>query len=66
MGAVPLAGAIAQLSWIKGHPIGSVFVPQEAEGARRKARCRGLAKGESLKASVSSSSRTSPRPAARR
>ena len=26
MGAVPLAGAIAQLSWIKGHPIAAFFV----------------------------------------
>src|ERR1700742_4001887 len=25
MGAVPLAGAIAQLSWIKGHPISAFF-----------------------------------------
>src|SRR4030081_2230446 len=36
MGAVPLAGAIAQLSWIKGHPIAAFFVrkkPKE-QGAR--------------------------------
>src|SRR5882724_9608289 len=26
MGAVPLAGALAQLSWIKGHPIAAFFV----------------------------------------
>ena len=26
MGAVPLAGAIAQLSWLKGHPIAAFFV----------------------------------------
>src|SRR6187549_1174442 len=26
MGAVPIAGAIAQLSWIKGTPIAAVFV----------------------------------------
>src|SRR6202158_6478775 len=26
MGAVPLAGAIAQISWIKGHPIAAFFV----------------------------------------
>ena len=26
MGAVPIAGAIAQLSWINGHPIAAFFV----------------------------------------
>jgi len=36
MGAVPLAGAIAQISWIKGHPIAAFFAVE------------GLAKGESL------------------
>src|SRR6202158_2352226 len=46
MGAVPLAGAIAQLSWIKGHPIAGFFVrkkpkehgaplPVEGRGKRR-------------------------------
>src|SRR5450631_477680 len=37
MGAVPLAGAIAQLSWIKGHPIAAFFVRKKPKehGARR-------------------------------
>jgi len=36
MGAVPLAGAIAQLSWIKGHPIAAFFVRKKPKehGAR--------------------------------
>lgn len=35
MGAVPLAGALAQISWIKGHPIAAFFVrkkPKEHAG----------------------------------
>src|ERR1700747_1740231 len=36
MGAVPLAGAIAQLSWLKNHPIAAVFVRKKPKehGAR--------------------------------
>ena len=34
MGAVPLAGAIAQLSWIKGHPIAAFFVVNTWEKKR--------------------------------
>jgi orotate phosphoribosyltransferase len=49
MGAVPLAGAIAQISWIKGHPISAFFVRKKPKehGARRA--IEGLAKGESLR-----------------
>ena len=36
MGAVPLAGAMAQLSWLKGHPIAAFFVRKQAEGTWRK------------------------------
>ena len=48
MGAVPIAGSIAQLSWLKGHPIAAFFVrktPKE-HGARHAV--EGLAKGETL------------------
>ena len=40
MGAVPLAGAIAQLSWIKGHPIAAFFVRKKPKehGARLRSR----------------------------
>src|SRR6202048_1507881 len=31
MGAVPLAGAVAQLSWIQGHPIAAFFVRKKAK-----------------------------------
>src|SRR4051794_41850592 len=31
MGAVPLAGAVAQLSWVKGHPIAALFFRQKPE-----------------------------------
>src|ERR1700710_211965 len=36
MGAVPIAGAIAQLSWLKGHPIAAFFVRKKPKehGAR--------------------------------
>ncbi|MGX1297468.1 orotate phosphoribosyltransferase [Bradyrhizobium ottawaense] len=52
MGAVPLAGALAQISWIKGHPIAAFFVrkkPKEhgaAEGP--KLAIEGLPRGETL------------------
>ena len=66
MGAVPLAGAIAQLSWIKGHPIAAFFVRKEPKEHGAKLAIEGLAKGESLAANAWSWSRTSPRQAARR
>ena len=31
MGAVPLAGALAQLSWLKGHPIAAFFVRKKSK-----------------------------------
>lgn len=48
MGAVPLAGAIAQLSWINGHPIAAFFVRKKPKDYGAKAQVEGLAKGESL------------------
>lgn len=48
MGAVPLAGAIAQLSWIKGPSARGVFRAQEAEEHGARLAVEGLAKGESL------------------
>lgn len=49
MGAVPLAGAIAQLSWIKGHPIGAFFVRKKPKEHGARLAVEGLAKGESLR-----------------
>jgi orotate phosphoribosyltransferase len=48
MGAVPIAGAIAQLSWIKGKPIAAVFVRKKPKDYGAKLSVEGLAKGESL------------------
>lgn len=48
MGAVPLAGAIAQLSWIKGHPIAAFFVRKKPKEHGAKLAIEGLAKGETL------------------
>jgi orotate phosphoribosyltransferase len=48
MGAVPLAGAIAQLSWIKGHPIAAFFVRKKPKEHGAKLAVEGLAKGETL------------------
>ena len=48
MGAVPLAGAIAQLSWIKGHPISAFFVRKKPKEHGARLAVEGLAKGESL------------------
>jgi orotate phosphoribosyltransferase len=48
MGAVPLAGAIAQLSWIKGQPIGAVFVRKKPKEYGARLSVEGLARGESL------------------
>src|SRR6201993_1078757 len=49
MGAVPLAGAIAQISWIKGHPISAFFVRKKPKEHGARLAVEGLAKGESLR-----------------
>jgi orotate phosphoribosyltransferase len=49
MGAVPLAGAIAQLSWLKGHPIAAFFVRKKPKEHGARLAVEGLAKGESLR-----------------
>ena len=48
MGAVPIAGAIAQLSWINGHPIAAFFVRKKPKDYGAKAQVEGLTKDESL------------------
>jgi orotate phosphoribosyltransferase len=48
MGAVPLAGAIAAVSWIKGHPIAAFFVRKKPKDHGARLAVEGLAKGESL------------------
>src|SRR5258708_18542255 len=48
MGAVPLAGAIAQISWIKGHPIAAFFVRKRPKEHGARLAVEGLAKDESL------------------
>jgi orotate phosphoribosyltransferase len=48
MGAVPLAGAIAQLSWINTHPIAAFFVRKKPKEYGAKAQVEGLAKDETL------------------
>jgi orotate phosphoribosyltransferase len=48
MGAVPLAGALAQLSWLKNHPIAAFFVRKKPKEHGAKLAVEGLAKGESL------------------
>src|ERR1700746_658970 len=48
MGAVPLAGAIAQISWIKGHPISAFFVRKKPKEHGARLSVEGLAKGERL------------------
>jgi orotate phosphoribosyltransferase len=48
MGAVPLAAAIAQLSWIKGHPIAAFFVRKKPKEHGARLALEGLAAGESL------------------
>lgn len=49
MGAVPLAGAIAQLSWMKGEPIAAFFVRKKPKEHGARLAVEGLAKNESLK-----------------
>jgi orotate phosphoribosyltransferase len=48
MGAVPLAGAVAQLSWIKGHPIAAFFVRKKPKEHGARLAVEGLATGETL------------------
>src|SRR6202051_5048471 len=48
MGAVPLAGAIAQLSWIKGHPIAAFFVRKQPKEHRARRSVEGLARRDRL------------------
>jgi orotate phosphoribosyltransferase len=48
MGAVPLAGAIAQLSWLKHHPIAAFFVRKKPKEHGARLAVEGLAKGETL------------------
>jgi orotate phosphoribosyltransferase len=48
MGAVPLAGAIAQLSWLKNHPIAAFFVRKKPKEHGARLGVEGLAKGETL------------------
>jgi orotate phosphoribosyltransferase len=49
MGAVPLAGAVAQLSWLKGHPIAAFFVRKKPKEHGAKLEVEGLARNESLR-----------------
>lgn len=48
MGAVPIAGAIAQLSWLKGHPIAAFFVRKKPKEHGARLAIEGLARDESL------------------
>jgi orotate phosphoribosyltransferase len=48
MGAVPLAGAIAQLSWMKNQPIAAFFVRKKPKEHGARLAVEGLAKGETL------------------
>jgi orotate phosphoribosyltransferase len=49
MGAVPLAGAIAQLSYMRGTPIQAFFVRKKPKEHGARLSVEGLAPGESLK-----------------
>jgi orotate phosphoribosyltransferase len=48
MGAVPLAGALAQLSWLKNHPIAAFFVRKKPKEHGARLAVEGLARGETL------------------
>ena len=48
IGAVPLAGAIAQISWIKGHPIAAFFVRKKPKEHGAKLAIEGLTRDETL------------------
>ena len=48
MGAVPLAGAVAAVSWIKGSPISAFFVRKKPKEHGAKLLVEGLTKDENL------------------
>lgn len=48
MGAVPIAGAIALMSWQKGRPLPAIFVRKKPKEHGARLAVEGLAKGESL------------------
>jgi orotate phosphoribosyltransferase len=48
MGAVPIAGAIAQLSFMKGRPVPAIFVRKKPKEHGAKLSVEGLVKGETL------------------
>jgi orotate phosphoribosyltransferase len=48
MGAVPIAGAIAQASWLKGRPVPALFVRKKPKDHGARLAIEGLARGESL------------------
>ena len=48
MGAVPLAGSIAQLSWLKNDPIAAFFVRKKPKEHGAKLSIEGLMAGETL------------------
>ncbi len=48
MGAVPIAGAIAQLSWLKRSPISAFFVRKKPKEHGARLAVEGLVKGETL------------------
>ena len=49
MGAVPIAGAIAQLSFLKGRPMSAFFVRKQPKQHGAKLAIEGLAPGETLR-----------------
>lgn len=52
MGAVPLAGALAQISWIKGHPIAAFFVRKKPKEHGAKLAIEGLPRARAWRASA--------------
>lgn len=48
MGAVPIAGAIALMSWQKGKPLPAIFVRKKPKEHGARLAVEGLAKGETL------------------
>ena len=48
MGAVPISGAVAALSWISGRPLPNFFVRKKPKEHGAKLLVEGLTKGESL------------------
>ena len=48
MGAVPIAGAIALMSWQKGEPLPAIFVRKKPKEHGARLAVEGLAKGETL------------------